>query len=90
MSAHRMVEQDEPLMIAWNAYKATDEYANSRKWARNYEHIDGVLWALFSAGHASRDAEVAELQARDEDVHRLGYVVLDKGKHRTKPKGALK
>lgn len=59
MNATRMVGQDEPLMIAWNAYKATEEYANSRQWAGYKEHLDGSLWAVFCAGYAAMDAEIA-------------------------------
>lgn len=58
MNAERMVGQDEPLMIAWNAYKATEEYANSRQWAEYKAHLDGSLWAAFCAGYAARDDEL--------------------------------
>lgn len=53
------VPEDHPLMVAWNAYKATDDYANSRKWAIHRNHADdeqyvqwveGSLWAAFMAG----------------------------------------
>ena len=58
MNAERMVGQDEPLMIAWNAYKATEEYANSRQWAEYKAHLDGSLWAAFCAGYAACDDEL--------------------------------
>lgn len=50
MSTSAQVPQDHPLMRAWNAYKATPEYANSKIWAQHAEHVDGSLWALFMAG----------------------------------------
>jgi hypothetical protein len=43
-------EQDHPLMRAWNAHKATPEYANSVSWAQHAEHVEGSMWALFMAG----------------------------------------
>jgi len=57
---------DSPLMIAWNAYRATDGYANVLKWARHvkvqeretnalieiqHPHTEGSLWAAFMAGY---------------------------------------
>ena len=47
-----VVPQDSPLMKAWEAYKTTDEYQNTRKWAAYTEHVDGSLWAAFCAGFA--------------------------------------
>lgn len=41
-----------PLMQAWEAYKATDDYKNTRKWALQEEHVDGSLWAAFACGFA--------------------------------------
>jgi hypothetical protein len=57
---------DHPLMIAWEAYRASDEAANSDKWARTlkvsepmqgqiiveHPYLVGSLWAAFSAGFA--------------------------------------
>jgi hypothetical protein len=37
-------------MVAWNADKATAEYANTLRWAMHREHAEGSLWAAFSAG----------------------------------------
>lgn len=42
--------KNDPLMIAWNNYKLTPEYQNSKKWATNPDHVDGSLWAVFEAG----------------------------------------
>ncbi len=50
MSAMSPVPKDHPLMLAWEAHKKTEEYANSRNWAAHPQHVDGSLWALFSAG----------------------------------------
>jgi hypothetical protein len=50
------VPTDHPLMQAWTAHKATEEYANSRRWAHHEEHVDGSLWALFMAGYMAAKA----------------------------------
>ena len=42
--------KDSPLMKAWEAFKASSEYANARKWALHEEHVDGSLWHAFSMG----------------------------------------
>lgn len=34
MGASRQVPNDHPLMQDWNTYKSTEEFANSKKWAR--------------------------------------------------------
>lgn len=44
----RAVGADEPVMIAWKAYQATDDYANVLSWAG--KHCVGELWAAFSTG----------------------------------------
>jgi len=44
------VPKDHPLMIAWDAYKATEDYANTRTWAGIPAHVDGSLWAAFEQG----------------------------------------
>ena len=44
------VPTDHPLMRAWTAHKATEEFSNSRRWAHHAEHLEGSLWALFVAG----------------------------------------
>jgi hypothetical protein len=65
------------LLRLFGYYKIDYGYACGRHWIE----IDGKVIAQTSGD---------DVWLRDEDVHRLGYVVLDKGKHRTKPKGALK
>lgn len=53
MTAMAPVPADHPLMIAWNAFKDSEEYPNVRKWGQYPQHIDGSLWAAFSAGFAA-------------------------------------
>lgn len=47
------VPADHPVMVTWNAYKASPDYANTKKWATDAEHTDGSLWAAFCAGFAA-------------------------------------
>lgn len=49
-TAQSPLSANHPLMLAWEAYKATDEYANTKRWASHPEHAEGSLWAAFVAG----------------------------------------
>lgn len=44
------VPPEAPVMKAWEQYKATEGYANTRMWAHHEDHVDGSLWAAFYAG----------------------------------------
>jgi phosphate-selective porin len=37
-------------MVAWQSYRLTDDYANTRRWALEDAHVDGSLWAAFIEG----------------------------------------
>lgn len=50
MSVTKQIAEDHPLKKAWDAYRQTDDFANSRKWANQPEHVDGSLWAMFMTG----------------------------------------
>lgn len=64
MSDMTPVPKNHPLMIAWEAHKATPEYENSLKWAMTlsledrgsgvqaimHPHTEGSMWACFLAG----------------------------------------
>lgn len=58
MSAMMALPKDDPIMLAWEVYKITPEYANSRNWAKHDEHLDGSLWAAFLSGYQARTAHV--------------------------------
>lgn len=60
MSTMQQVPDNHPLMVEWNAYKQSPEFANSRKWAADERHVDGSLWAAFMAGWNSRDGRLPE------------------------------
>ena len=67
MSTQAPVPQDAPLMVAWNAYKASEEYANTEYWATRPEHTEDSLWAAFVAGfnaaHSPSDPQRGERTA---------------------------
>jgi hypothetical protein len=48
MNAQLPLPEDHPLMVAWKAYRATEEFANTAKWAG--ENNLGSLWAAFASG----------------------------------------
>jgi hypothetical protein len=69
----RPVGKDEPVMIAWNRYTGTDDFPNTRRWALHEQHVEGSLWAAFSAGfHAALAAQaflpMEQWDRRDETV----------------------
>lgn len=39
-----------PLMVAWEQFKQSESFANSRKWASHDEHLDGSMWNCFMVG----------------------------------------
>lgn len=56
MTTESPVPHDAPVMVAWTAYKQTEEYANTLRWV-NTEHSKGSLWAAFEQGfRAAKDA----------------------------------
>lgn len=42
--------EDHPLIQAFDKYKNTPEYSNTRRWATNPKHTEGSLWAAFIEG----------------------------------------
>lgn len=56
------VPDDHPLMQAWTAYKATEEHANSLRWAAT--HPEGSLWAAFMAGFQAATKRAGNLHER--------------------------
>lgn len=45
------VAKDDPLMITWERYEATEDYENTRRWALHEQYVAGSLWAVFEAGY---------------------------------------
>lgn len=54
------IQKGHPMRDAWELYRATDAYANTRNWALKEAHVDGSLWAAFIAGYAAAPAAGAE------------------------------
>lgn len=70
MNVSAALSPDDPLMVAWNAYKQTDDFNNSKRWAQTFhicntrddttslrvDHpsLEGSLWAMFVAGWNAR------------------------------------
>lgn len=84
MPTMSLVPDDHPMMIAWKAHQATDEYANSYKWVttdKNYptaetyrQYVEGSLWAMFTAGFKAGTERAASLHeqinpASDQERH---------------------
>lgn len=59
--AMRPVGKTEPVMVAWEAFKTSDGYANIRRWATNPEHTEGSLWGAFSEGFRIATERAADL-----------------------------
>jgi hypothetical protein len=53
MSTQAECPKGHPLRDAWEAYRQTADYANTRNWALKEAHVDGSMWAAFSAGYAA-------------------------------------
>ena len=58
------VPDDAPVMTAWKAYKETDDYRNTRRWALHEGHVDGSLWASFETGFRSGGEVGHEVRGR--------------------------
>lgn len=41
MSVMTLLPKNDPRLIAWEAYKQTEEFANTKKWAAHAEHVQG-------------------------------------------------
>lgn len=55
MPVETEVSTDDPRKVAWDKYKKTSTYANTRRWALKEEAVDGSLWAAFIAGFEAAD-----------------------------------
>ena len=50
MAVMAAVPADDPLMVAWESYQETEDFKNTKRWAKNPEHLQGSLWAAFMSG----------------------------------------
>jgi len=71
------VDPASPLMVAWEQFKQSESYANSKKWAAFPEHVDGSLWALFEIGWRCGAAEERNRCAGILEKARQGEIDTD-------------
>lgn len=67
--------KDDPLMVAWEVFKQTEEYANARQWASRPNHIEGSLWAVYEQGFKDATQRAGNLHEQVDsasDAERLG------------------
>lgn len=76
MSVEQRLPDDHPMMVAWEAHKATETYANDVRWAVVPEHTEGALWSAFVAAW-NRRAPSAELRAAAEEMRERAARGLD-------------
>ena len=55
------IPANHPMMLAWGKYKASAEFANTRRWALDEAHVTGSLWASFIAGYQTGVEAAASL-----------------------------
>lgn len=62
-----------PVFVAWEAYKVTPEYENTKKWAGDERHVEGSLWAAFIAGFGAHQKIVADKEAEESAYRQRVY-----------------
>lgn len=50
--------EDHPMRVAFEAYRSTESYANTFRWAEYPQHRTGSLWAAFNAGYEAAKREM--------------------------------
>ena len=61
MPTETPVPQSDPLMKTWEAFKQSPAYVNAKTWAADPNHLEGSLWALYSAGFRDATARASDL-----------------------------
>lgn len=77
MSVQTPVPADHPMMIAWNQYRESEEGLNAVRWAEHREHVQGSLWAMFTAGWRTAVERAADLHPNVDnasDTERLAGI----------------
>ncbi len=54
MPVETALPENHPIMLAWNEYKLTDGFENTKKWAMYEDHVEGSLWTAFVAGYNAK------------------------------------
>ena len=71
------VPKTDPLMVAWEQFKQTEEYTNAKKWAAHPEYLEGSLWAMFDNGFRAATQRAADLHEQVDsasDAERLDKI----------------
>lgn len=71
MSTMVALPTDHPEMKAWERYKKTERYENSREWAIAQGHTDGSLWAAFDEGWNAAMQTPVDIAAKELEELRL-------------------
>jgi len=58
MPAMAPLPEYSPVLKAWEQYKQTDDFKNSRRWAAQDQHRDGSMWAAFLSGWTAAQSPV--------------------------------
>lgn len=77
MNTMSPVPKDDPMMKGWEAFKQSPAYQNAKSWAADPNHLEGSLWALYSAGFRDATARAADLHEQIDsasDAERLEKV----------------
>lgn len=74
MSEMTEVPMSDPMRQAWERYKQTDDYQNTRRWALHEQHVDGSLWAAYCEGYKAAEAKLAKVR---ECVKGLNPAAID-------------
>lgn len=65
MGTDAPLPKDHPALVAWETYKSTEDFENTKRWALEEKHTDGSLWAAFYQGWSAIDAATA---AKDQQI----------------------
>lgn len=69
--------KNDPALVAWEAYKASPEYQNTRRWASHDDHVDGSLWAAFLQGRQSAPSAQPKPLERGELAEAVDWLALE-------------
>jgi hypothetical protein len=68
---------DHPLIVAWEAYRATEAYPNTLDWAMKSSDkmiVEGSLWTAFAAGAARIETLEAQVLSLEKDAARYRWL----------------
>ena len=71
-----VVPKESLLRIEWEKYIKTEDYTNTKKWARFKEHIDGSLWAAFTKGFEINEIRIKQLEAENKKLKKRTVFLL--------------